>query len=162
MMNIVFKSILREEIASFIEVVKLSVVDHKAYQRTLFDFDSFLCAENFVEKRLDAAHIECWLDGLDVHLLTKKSKLSHLRRFSAYLATLGIPATLPELPRSATDYTPYVFTEDEMTLIFDMADDLVAIRYSLKIKSFGGISDVTSDFIRLRFKTWRGAIINVG
>lgn len=124
-MNIVFKSVLRDELASFMDVVKLSVVDYKAYRRTLADFDAFLFSESLSEKKLEAMQINRWLDGFDVHVLTKKSKLSHIRRFSVFLATLGIPASLPEMPRGKSDFTPYVFTQDEMTQIFEMADDFI-------------------------------------
>ena len=124
-MDVVFKSILWDEIASFLDIVKLSVVDHKAYRRTLIDFDSFLHAENLTEKRLDAIQISRWLDGFDVHILTKKSKLSHIRRFSVFLATHGIPSSLPEMPRGGSDFTPYVFTQDEMVQIFEIADDFI-------------------------------------
>ena len=41
-MEICFKSVLREEIAQYIELVKISITDHKGYQRTLVDLDSFL------------------------------------------------------------------------------------------------------------------------
>jgi integrase len=132
-MTVVFKSILKDEISMFMDVVKLSVVDYKAYQRTLTDFDLFVHEEQLAEKQLVASQIERWLDGFDVHLSTKKSKLSHLRRFSVYLSTLGIAATLPELPRSTTDFTPYVFTADEMALIFDMADDLVITKAKSRV-----------------------------
>jgi integrase len=124
-MDVVFKSIFRDEIASFMDVVKLSVVDHKAYRRTLIDFDAFLYAEKLTEKKLDAAQISRWLDGFDVHILTKKSKLSHIRRFSIFLATHGIPVSLPEMPRGKSDFTPYVYTQDEMTQIFELADDFI-------------------------------------
>jgi integrase len=107
------------------DVVKLSVVDHGAYRRTLIDFDAFLYAENLTEKKLDAVQIGRWLDGFDVHILTKKSKLSHIRRFSIFLATHGIPASLPEMPRGKSDFTPYVYTQDEMTQIFELADDFI-------------------------------------
>lgn len=124
-MNVVFSSILKDEIASFIEFVKLSVVDYKAYQRTLYDFDSFLHSEELAEKKLDARQIERWLDGFDIHPLTKKSKLTHVRKFAGYLSALGIDTSVPELPRTHSDFVPYVFSSDEMARIFEAADDLM-------------------------------------
>ena len=124
-MGVVFQSILKNELASFMEFIKLSIVDYKAYQRTLSDFDSFLYREGLAEKKLDAEQIKRWLDGFQVHPSTKKGKLSHVRRFARYLATLGIKTTLPEMPRMTSDFTPYVFTTDEMTQIFELADDLI-------------------------------------
>jgi hypothetical protein len=49
-MEIYFKSVFREELAQYIELVKISVVDYKAYQRTLADLDSFLFNEGVDEK----------------------------------------------------------------------------------------------------------------
>ena len=129
-MNVVFKSILKDEIVTFLELIKLSIADstYRGYLQTLIDFDYFLHTENFLEKKLDADIISLWLDSLTSHLLTKKSKLSKLKRFSNYLFALGIPSTLPELPRKTTEFKPYVFTKDEMVQIFEVADDLILER----------------------------------
>jgi len=132
-MNIIFKSILKDELTSFIEFIKLSIVDHKAFQRSLSDLDTFLYTEGLAEKALDAEQVGRWLDGLKVHPSTKKSKLSHVRKLSGYLCTLGIKAELPELPRVTSDFMPYVFSEDEMTQIFEMADDFVLTNPRSKI-----------------------------
>lgn len=125
-MEIVFRSILKDELASYMAFVKLSVVDYKAYQRTLMDFDYFLSAEGVAEKKIDADIVSRWLDGLvTIKPVTKKSKLVHIRKFAGYLMTLGIKASIPELPRIPSDYTPYVFSMDEMAKIFEAADDLI-------------------------------------
>jgi len=129
-MSVVFRSILKDEIASFLDFFQLSMPAMKtlnAYQRTLSDFDSFLYMESLEEKRLDAGQIQRWLDGFNIHPKTKISKLTHLKRFAGYLFTLGIQVSLPERPHVTTDFTPYVFTEDEMARIFELADDLVLI-----------------------------------
>jgi len=125
-MDILFRSILKDEMASYIEFVKLSVVDYRAYQRTLQDFDYFLCAEGLAEKELNAELVSQWLDGFTtIKPSTKKSKLTHVRKFAGYLLSLGIKATIPELPNIPSDFTPYVFSMDEITQIFEVADDLV-------------------------------------
>ncbi len=125
-MSVVFRSILKDEMASYMEFVKLSVVDYKAYQRTLLDFDYFLCEEGLAEKVLEAELVSRWLDGFTtVKPSTKKGKLTHIRKFSGYLLSLGIRATIPELPHIPSDFTPYVFSMDEMIQIFETADDLV-------------------------------------
>ena len=92
----------------------------------MVDLDAFLYAEALAEKRLDTDHVKRWLDRFnDIKPSTKRSKLCHVRKFAAYLKTLGIETTLPQLPRVSTDFTPYVFSQEEMTRIFDEADDLV-------------------------------------
>ena len=132
-MNIVFKSILKDEFASFMELIKLSVVDWKAFNSTLSNVDSFLHVEGLLEKKIEALQIKRWFDGQKVSLSTKKSRLSHIRRFSSYLSTLGIKTSLPELPRKTTEFKPYVFSADEMTQIFEIADDYMLTSPNSKI-----------------------------
>jgi len=133
-MEIVFKSIFKDEIKSYIDFVSLSIIDYKAYQRTLLDFDSFLHKEKLREKELDIDLVSRWLDGFTgITLSTKKSKLTHVRKFSGYLMSLGIKAKIPELPNIPSDFMPYVFSMDEMAMIFDMADDLIINRPNSRV-----------------------------
>jgi integrase len=132
-MEIYFKSVFREEIAQYIELVKISAVDHKAYQCTLADLDSFLFGEGSDEKVLTSEQLSRWLGRFDVKPSTKQSKLTHVRRFAGYLRTLGIKTSLPELPRVPSDFEPYIFTIEEMERIFDAADDLILTRPSSRI-----------------------------
>jgi len=135
-MDIVFKSALRYEIAAYIEFVKLSIVDYRAYQRTLYDFDYFLWAEGHSEKSLSAELVTKWLDGFTtIKPTTKKAKLSHIRRFAGYLISLGFSASIPEIPRVPSDYVPYVFSADEMTRIFEAADDLIVERPNSRVSA---------------------------
>ena len=56
MMEITFRSILKDEIVLFLKVLKLSISasdTYNAYQRTLSDFDSFLYEEELTVKKLD-------------------------------------------------------------------------------------------------------------
>jgi integrase len=84
-----------------------------------------LYGERLAEKKLDACQIKRWVDGFNVRPSTKGGKLSHIRRFAGYLSSLGIHTSLPEMPRKTHDFTPYVFTKDEMARIFEAADDLI-------------------------------------
>ena len=130
MTEIVFRSILKDEMVSFMNVLTLSKSasdTYHGYQRTLSDFDSFLYDENLKEKKLDAAQIKRWIDGFNVRPSTKSGKLTHLRRFAGYLSSLGIETALPEMPRRTYDFSPYVFTKDEIAQIFEVADDLALL-----------------------------------
>jgi integrase len=133
-MNIVFKSVFSGELTSFMEFAGLSVSDLRHYQTTLCALDSFLCKEGLTEKRLDADRVSRWLDGF-THIKdsTKQGKLTCVRRFSAYLRTLDIETTLPEFKSVASDFMPYVFSEDEMTQIFEVVDDLSITRPKSRI-----------------------------
>jgi integrase len=74
-----------------------------------------------------------WLDGLHVHISTKKNRLSKVKKFSGYLSTLGIMVSLPELPRNTSEFKPYVFSGDEMERIFETADDLTLTSQNSRI-----------------------------
>jgi len=125
-MDIVYRSILKEEITSFMKFIKLSLTDYKAYQRTLSDLDYFLCTENLEDKILDYRQINRWLDRFNnVKPSTKKGKLCHVKKFASYLTTLGIKTSIPELPRIPSDFVPYVFSKDEMAQIFELVDDFM-------------------------------------
>ncbi len=127
-MEVVFKSVLREELMSYIAFIKQSAIDHKPYQRTLSDLDAFLYSEGLDEKMLKSGQIGRWLDRFDVKPATKQGKLTHVRRFAGFLSTLGIKTHLPELPRIPSSFEPYVFTFEEVTQLFEMADDLAVNR----------------------------------
>jgi integrase len=128
-MDVRFRSVLRDALVAFMELIALSVADHRAYRSDLADFDSFLAETGQADKSFTADQVSSWLDSLDVGASTKKIKLSHVRRFSGYLRTLGIMSSLPELPRShAAQYDPYIFTIEEMQRIFAAADELVLFR----------------------------------
>ena len=132
-MNNIFKSVLKDEMMLFMKYIKKSIADLRPYWRTLLDFDAFLYAEHLEEKKIDAMQVKNWLDSLDVHISTKKSKLSQIKRFSAYLSALDIPISLPVLPRKTSEFKPYVFSEDEMAQIFETADDFMLTSSNSKI-----------------------------
>ena len=123
-----FKSILKDEMASFMDVLKLSmpaVETFVKYRSTLCNFDSFLHEQGLAIKKLDAGQVKRWLDGFYVSAATRNNKLSKIRKFARHLSALGIAAALPEMPRKTCGYAPYAFTADEMARIFEAADDLL-------------------------------------
>jgi integrase len=129
MSNMILQSPLSNEISLFYDFMKLSVVDHRSYKTTLSSLDAFLYSENVTEKGFESDLIMRWLDTFThTKLQTKKSKLGHIRKFTEYLTTLGIETSLPELPKVVHNFEPYVFSFEEMTQIFEVADDLAAIR----------------------------------
>jgi len=168
-MEVVLRSTLKDEIDEFLKFIKLSVAEstYSGYQRALIDFDYFLHKEHFTQRKLDADIIDRWLSSLTVHHSTKKSKLSKLKRFSEYLFTLGIPSTLPELPRRSTEFKPYVFTKDEMVQIFEVADDLIlekprsriAAEFPLLLRILYGCGLRLGEAISL---TWSNIDLNCG
>jgi len=129
MSNTIFKSTLSSEMSSFYDFIKLSVTHHLSYRTTLSSLDSFLYNENVSEKGFNADLLSRWLETITTsNLQTKKAKIGHLRKFSEYLSALGIETSLPELPKVVHNFEPYVFSAQEIAQIFEIADDLPAMR----------------------------------
>jgi integrase/recombinase XerD len=52
------------------------------------------------------------------------SRISILRKFSAYLQMIGYNSYIPKLPKYNSTFVPYIFTQAEMAAIFSASDRL--------------------------------------
>jgi len=119
-----FKSTLKEEINTYLQV-RVSAgkyVKHAEY--ILLSFDIFLQQSHISEKALTEETITSWCKTLMCKPSTKKKKLLVIRNFANYLVSLGYNAFIPEIPRASSDYVPYVFSEEEWLRIIDACDNL--------------------------------------
>jgi integrase len=126
-MESTFRSPLKDELASFLGWVSLSVKDVSQYRSDLASFDAFLADRGTIDKSFSKTEVAEWLDTFFVKPATKQKKLTHIRRFARYLKPLGISTSLPELPAVRSEFVPYVCTVEEMAMIFEYADDLATI-----------------------------------
>jgi hypothetical protein len=119
-----FKSALKEEINTYLQVRVLAgkYVKHAKY--ILLNFDMFLQQSNISEKALTEETITSWCKTLMCKSSTKKIKLLVINNFAKYLVSLGCNAFIPEIPRASSDYVPYVFSEEEWLRIIDACDNL--------------------------------------
>jgi len=123
----VYKSVLAPEIQGYL-ALRESQGHRYAKERGYFkQLDQYLIARNAAEKTLTAQVIEGWLASLpaDMSVNTKIVYASHYTQFAKYLTTLGISAFFPDRPIDDKSYTPYVFSENELTRLFAAADRLV-------------------------------------
>lgn len=58
--------------------------------------------------------------------------MSKIRQFSKYLCKLGIESYIPMIPRLHSDYIPYVYSNEEIQRIFEVADSLRYSSYTSK------------------------------
>jgi integrase len=121
-----FVSILCDELEAFVAMKELVCKDHRAYRHDLLSLDAHLASEGLARKELDPKAVRCWMDTLDIAPSTKQGVLTRVRLLSRYLKALGISAGVPEIPRPAKVFQPYVFTVGEMDAIFKVADELSA------------------------------------
>ena len=119
-----FKSILKEEINSYLQVQTSTGQNVKNVEYVLLSLDRFIHQANISEKILSEKMITSWCKILTCKASTKRNKISVIKNFAEYLNSLGNNAFIPEIPRTSTDYVPYVFSEVEWLRIIDVCDNL--------------------------------------
>lgn len=56
---------------------------------------------------------------------TRYCRLSHFSLFAKYLCDLGFPSVIPEVPKSTSSFTPYIFTEGQILQLFTITDSFI-------------------------------------
>jgi len=123
-----YQSIFKREMEDFIQFRKNCGFDYKALITAFNHLDHFLAENNVSEKALTEEIILGLMRSLSVKPKTKSGYLSSVRLFSRYLHSLEIEAYIPEVPKIQSDYTPYIFTQDEWVRIIEATDNLVIPR----------------------------------
>ena len=67
---------------------------------------------------------------------TRYSRIQTIRGFSSFLNTLGYQSHIPDLPKLSKNFTPYIFTKDQINLLFNASDQLKGTRHNLTSKVF--------------------------
>jgi integrase/recombinase XerD len=121
-----FKSVLKDEIAWFLALRKASksksAYDHDRYALRLFD--NYICAINCEDKNLTEEQVISWIGALTGKSSSIANMVIVIRIFLAHLKGYGVNAYIPPIPKVSDDYIPYIFSDDEIKLIFSIADNL--------------------------------------
>ena len=122
-----FQSILKEEFQNFLTIRKacLSESAFKHDRHYLATFDAFLLKHNLCEKSISEDILVGWVKTLTGKASSRANEVIVIRIFIQYLHSLGIPAYTPIIPKVSDDYLPYIFSEDELHRIFDVADNII-------------------------------------
>jgi len=126
---ITFSSILGKELSEFYSLRESTLSkDTLAHDRTsLLVFDRYLAKIGVKEKELSEKSISGWTQSLTVRSRTLVNKVTLIRLFAKYLNGIGVKAFLPEIPKSADSYVPYLYSGDELKRIFSSADNIVTV-----------------------------------
>lgn len=121
-----FKSVLHDEIKGFLELRKAtkskSAYDHDRH--TFMIFDEYLCSVNCGDKNLTEEQISGWCRTLTGKSSSIANRVIVVRMFFLHIKAYGIKAFIPTIPKVSDDYIPYIFSDNEMKLIFSIADSL--------------------------------------
>lgn len=97
-------------------------------RRVLKSLDDYLIQSGMVKKKLDGIIVDAWINSLNVGGNTKAHYVSVYRQFAHYLTGLGYKAYIPPPLQIKRNYTPYVFTSEEMKRLFEACDNIPARR----------------------------------
>lgn len=121
-----FKSVFQAELQDFLAMRKASMSDStfKHDRHYLSSFDSYLASSNLHDKTISEATISGWVKTINGKSSSKANEVIVIRMFIRYLQSLGYSVHIPVVPKVANDYIPHIFTDEELSRIFDAADNL--------------------------------------
>ena len=121
-----FKSVLKDELVGFLSLRKasksISTYDHDRHILKLFD--EYLYSIGCDDKNLAEGQVIGWIGTLTGKNSSIANMVIIIRLFLAHLKGYGVNAYIPPIPKVNDDYIPYIFSDDEMKLIFSIADNL--------------------------------------
>ncbi|MBK5263329.1 MAG: tyrosine-type recombinase/integrase, partial [Peptostreptococcaceae bacterium] len=121
-----FNSILREELSDFLDLRKVSKSKSTySHDKSLLQgFDEYLCSISCNDKNLTETQLNGWVHSLFGHSPTIANKIIVIRIFLNQLCSYGIHCYIPLIPKTQDNYIPYIFSDTELSSIFNCADNL--------------------------------------
>ena len=113
-MKYVFASVFAHEMEKYLNLLSESGRYVLKIQSTLRSLDKYLVDIGLSQKVLNADTVSEWLKTRNVSPRTKVQNVGHTGRFVKHLASLGIAASCPEIPKERTSYVPYIFSDIEL------------------------------------------------
>lgn len=125
---IAFRSCFAQEMNDFL-VIKESTLDESTastYRFNLFEFDTYLADHNVSRNGLTENVVTLWIASFkdSLHKNTIEKKVSSIRGFIKYLHADGVHAYCPPSLKRQDDYLPHIFSDEEVELIFKLADSM--------------------------------------
>lgn len=119
-----FSSCLAPQLEAFTEEYHIRGFKNRNVFETLRMLDRYLCSISYDDTTLQRSVYDSWLDSqVNIKDSTKYGRASVVIRFIKYLNQLGFETPVPRLPKHiGCDFTPYVFSHDEMSKIFHECD----------------------------------------
>lgn len=122
-----FKSVYAEELTNYYELrqtalSKSSLVHEKCYLKR---FDEYLSSALLEKQGLTEEIIAVWIKELSNRRSSIENEVVVIRQFLRYLNTIGIKTYIPVIPKVHDEYTPYIFSDDELSKIFELADNTI-------------------------------------
>jgi integrase len=125
--QIVLNSVFAPYFNSFLEMKGTLGFGTEAIKCFFRELDRFFIENNITDVYITRTHISLWnVTRVNDHKQTLYHKYSILRQFCRYLDHLGKECYIPKLPKNVkSDFIPFIFTHEQIKLIFEASDKLV-------------------------------------
>ena len=128
MRNFEYNSVLAPFIDDFIRMKEALGVNNLRTKWILLEFDRFYCQHDIKESTITKKTIMEWQQTrTNDHPKTLYAKYCIISQLARYMSRNGYDCYIPQLPRCVTgktDFTPYIFTVEQIGLIFEKSDKL--------------------------------------
>jgi site-specific recombinase XerD len=125
----VYQSVLASFINEFIRMKEACGYNCLRTKWILLEFDRFFQEKNVTEAIITSKLIYQWQQTrINDHLQTLYGKFSVISQLARYMSRRGHDCYIPQLPRYAvckTEFSPYIFTVDQMRMLFDKSSRLM-------------------------------------
>ena len=122
-----FKSMYAEQMALYYNLRSMVLSDSAKKHELCYlrRFDEFILHDISEHGRLDYETITSWIASLSGKSSSIENEVITIRQFLNYLGTMGEKVYIPEVPKVRDDYIPYLFSDAELSKIFEDADNVV-------------------------------------
>lgn len=120
----IYKSVLKDELNGFLKMRESQGFKDR-HRFILASLDKHLVSQNVSQKSLGAEVVDSWLAFACGSQSTNSinNYIGYYNSLAKYLRIIGIDVFTPEYVRVHKSYAPYIFTEQEMERIFEVADN---------------------------------------
>ena len=124
MKKVIFNSCFKEDMQSFIEyrMANFAWNTHRLDNYRLASFDRYLTGISYNKEIVPQIVINQWLENADVPDASINGYLKTIRNFMRYRADMGNQVYLPPFRKEKDLYIPYIFSDNELSEIFSIAD----------------------------------------
>ena len=122
-------SVFRDEIKMHLSVreAELSHEAYRHYRRTMVLFDNYLYRIHHTDKEIPESVIESWIKEVSVgiSLNTSSQHVHYVRQLLLFLVNSGYKCFIPRTLMTHDTYVPYLYSDEDIEKIFEVADSLV-------------------------------------
>ena len=122
-----FNSIYSDKLSQYYEL-RCGILSESAQKHELCylkRFDNYLNEHIRSTGQITERFINAWVGTLNGKSGSVENEVITIRQFLKYLTLSGEPAFIPIIPKVRDDYVPYIFSDNELELIFKAADNVI-------------------------------------